>query len=328
MKLAVAGGGAWGTALAALCAADRDPITLWVREADVADLVNRTRTNSVFLPGIKLPDGITATTELAALQGADAILLTIPAQYVRAVTTQLASILTRGIPLVICTKGIEQGRALLMSEVLAETMPRAIPAILSGPSFAREVAEGKPTAVTLAIADAILGRALVQRIGRPSFRPYLSDDLIGAQLGGAVKNVLAIGCGIVDGRGLGESARAAVITRGFAEMTRLARKRGARIETLAGLSGLGDLVLTCSSVQSRNFALGQQLGRGIALQPLLTKTPQIAEGAFSASALVMLARKENVEMPIAAAVDAILDGSVSIDTAIEGLLTRPFRDES
>ncbi len=275
-----------------------------------------------------LPATLSASNDLAAVVAADALLLAVPAQHLRAVAAALATHRAAGKTVVICAKGIEQKTGFLMSKVLGEACPQAVPAVLSGPSFAAEVAAGKPTAVTLAIADRSFGERLAARIGRATFRPYLTDDLVGAQIGGAVKNVLAIACGIVDGRSLGESARAALITRGFAEMTRLALSCGARPETLAGLSGLGDLILTATSARSRNFRFGQALGRGASVAALMADTSVLAEGAFTASALIALAQRQNVDMPISAAIDAILRGTLTIDGAIDALLTRPFRQEN
>jgi glycerol-3-phosphate dehydrogenase (NAD(P)+) len=328
MRIAVVGAGAWGTALAAVAAGGGEAVTLWAREPEVASEINASHENTHFLRGVMLPATLSASSDLSAVVGADALLLTVPAQHLRAVAAALAKHLATGKTLVICAKGIEQKTGLLMSKVLSEACPQAVPAVLSGPSFAAEVAAGKPTAVTLAIADRSFGERLAARIGRATFRPYLTDDLVGAQIGGAVKNVLAIACGIVDGRSLGESARAALITRGFAEMTRLALSCGARPETLAGLSGLGDLILTATSERSRNYRFGQALGRGANVAALMADTSVLAEGAFTASALVALARRQSVEMPISAAVDAILRSTLTIDGAIDALLTRPFRQEN
>lgn len=328
MRLAIVGGGAWGTALAVLAAADGAPVTLWAREAEVVAEINALRRNTAFLPGIALPASIEATSALQPLCEADAILMACPAQHMRAVLGGLAAGLKPRTILVSCAKGIERGSDALLSDVIGTLAPMAVPAVLSGPSFATEVARGLPTAVTLAIADKALGQALVRRLGGASFRPYLSDDLIGAQIGGAVKNVLAIACGIAEGRGLGHSARAALITRGFAEMLRFAVARGARSETLHGLSGLGDLVLTCSSEMSRNFSLGVEIGRGGVPSLLLQGRNTVAEGAFTASALIDLAATHGIEMPIAAAVDQVLTGTLSVPGAIEALMARPFTEEN
>lgn len=328
MRISVVGAGAWGTALAAVAARGGEEVLLWAREPEVARDINARHENTRFLPGSRLPSAVRASTSLSAAAEADALLLAAPAQHLRAVARALAGVVAPGKPIVICAKGLEQKTGLLMSEVLSHELPAATPAVLSGPSFAAEVAEGKPTAVTLAIGERPLGEALVARLGQATFRPYLTDDLIGAQLGGAVKNVLAIACGIVDGRGLGESARAALITRGFAEMTRLALACGARAETLSGLSGLGDLILTATSARSRNFRFGQALGRGASVEALTADTSVLAEGTFTASALIARAQERGVEMPISAAVDAILRDALTIDGAIEALLTRPFRLEN
>jgi glycerol-3-phosphate dehydrogenase (NAD(P)+) len=327
VKLAIVGGGAWGTALGALSAADGAPVRLWAREAEVVADINERHRNAGFLPGIALPASLSATQEVQGLGTADAVLLACPAQHLREVLARLAPVLRPGTILVNCAKGIERGSDALLTDVIAGLAPDALAAVLSGPSFAEEVARGLPTAVTLAISDKPSGQALVQRLGRPSFRPYLSDDLIGAQIGGAVKNVLAIACGIAEGSGLGHSARAALITRGFAEMLRFAVARGARTETLQGLSGLGDLVLTCSSEKSRNFSLGLAIGRGGVPAALIAASSTVAEGAFTASALIDLAQRHRIEMPISAAVDLILKGALSVPRAIEALMTRPLTEE-
>jgi glycerol-3-phosphate dehydrogenase (NAD(P)+) len=327
MRLAIAGAGAWGTALAALAAQEGEAVAIWAREPEVVQEINVQHANSAYLAGISLPPSLQAVTDIEALAGAEAILLVCPAQNMRAVLAPLAPAIRPGTLLVNCAKGIERGSDALLTEIIAEAVPAAIPAVLSGPSFAEEVARGLPTAVTLAIKDPEAGTRLARRLQRPSFRPYLCDDLIGAQIGGAVKNVLAIACGIVEGRGLGHSARAALITRGFAEMLRFAIARGARAETLSGLSGLGDLVLTCQSAQSRNFALGVALGQGGRADHLLKARKTVAEGAYTAAALVELAQRHGVDMPISRAVDAILKGTLGVDAAIEALMTRPLTQE-
>jgi glycerol-3-phosphate dehydrogenase (NAD(P)+) len=327
MLLAIAGGGAWGTALGALAAQDGQKVALWAREPEVVGEINAQHCNTTYLAGIGLPAMLTATSDIASLASADAILLAAPAQSMRTVLALLAPVLKPGTVLVNCAKGIERGSDALLTEVIAQTASKAVPAVLSGPSFAEEVARGLPTAVTLAIADLELGAALAKRLQTPSFRPYLSADLIGAQIGGAVKNVLAIACGIVEGRGLGHSARAAIITRGFAEMLRFALSRGAQAETMSGLSGLGDLVLTCASPLSRNFALGFALGQGGKADSFLAGRKTIAEGAYTAAALADLALQKNIPMPIASAVDAILKGRLSVDAAIEALMARPLTQE-
>lgn len=320
MTIGVIGGGAWGTALAQVMAAEED-VLLWAREAEVVAAVNAAHANPLFLPGVALSPRIRATADLADLAAASAWLVVVPAQHLRAV---LAAAPAGDQPRILCAKGIEAGSLKLMAEVAADTGPAPV-AVLSGPTFAGEVARGLPTAVTLATADAALGAALVARLARPTFRPYLSDDVTGAEIGGAVKNVLAIACGVVEGAGLGLNARAALIARGFAEMTRFGLARGARAETLAGLSGLGDLVLTCSSTNSRNFSLGLGIGRGEPATTLLD-TRTVAEGAATAPVLAAAARAAAVDMPICSAVAALLAGAAVSDT-IAALLARPLTVE-
>lgn len=324
MKLGVIGAGAWGTALAQLAAARGDDVRLWAREAEVVDAVNRAHENTAFLPGIPLSPAVVATGDLGELQDREALLVAAPAQHLRRV---LADVPAGATPLILCAKGIEAETCLLMSEVAADVHPGAPIAVLSGPTFAHEVAAGLPTAVTLAAADQALGQALAQRLAAPHFRPYLSDDVIGAEVGGAVKNVLAIACGVVEGRLLGQNARAALISRGFAEMTRFGLAKGARRETLAGLSGLGDLVLTCSSVSSRNFSLGKAIGEGQAAADLLRDRRTVAEGAFTAPVLQKAARAAGVDMPVVDAVCALLGGQVEVGQVIGELLARPLKAE-
>jgi glycerol-3-phosphate dehydrogenase (NAD(P)+) len=322
--IGVIGGGAWGTALAQVAASGDKETLLWAREPEVVDGVNRRRENGLFLPGILLDKGIRATAELAELRECDAILVVTPAQHMR---TVLSALPLRQKPLVLCAKGMEETSAKLMHDVAREEQPGSPIAVLSGPTFAHEVAAGLPTAVTLAVDDAGVGEAIRARLARPSFRPYLSSDVVGAEIGGAVKNVLAIACGVVEGRGLGQNARAALISRGFAEMTRFGLARGAKAETLAGLSGLGDLVLTCSSTSSRNFSLGKGLGEGWAASELLADRRTVAEGAFTAPVLKRAADASGVDMPIVAAVCALLSGQASVDEILEQLLARPLRSE-
>ena len=317
------GGGAWGTALAQVAARGGD-VTLWAREAEVVAGINADRENRLFLAGVPLSDAIRATGELAELSACEALLVVTPAQHLRAV---LAALPLSEAPLVLCAKGIEAGTRLLMSEVAEAVRPEAPVAVLSGPTFAHEVAAGQPTAVTLACADAGLAAALTERLAGPALRPYAATDVIGAEIGGAVKNVLAIACGVVEGAGLGQNARAALIARGFAEMTRFGLARGARAETLAGLSGLGDLVLTCSSTASRNFSLGVGLGRGGAPSELMADRRTVAEGAATAPVLVEAAADAGVEMPIASAVASLLGGA-AVGEVIEALLARPLRTEA
>jgi len=328
-NLTVIGAGAWGTALAGVAARAGRTVTLWAYEAEVAQSINTAHENTMFLKGIPLDEKIRATTSLEdAAPGADAVLLVCPAQALRTVTTQLAPHLADGTPVAICAKGIEQASGKLMTQVMAETLPNAVPAVLSGPSFAADVARGLPTAVTLACADDETGAALIDAMGIPTFRPYLADDLVGAELGGSVKNVLAIACGIVAGKQLGASAAAALTARGFAEMTRLGIALGAKPETLGGLSGLGDLILTCGSQQSRNMSLGAALGEGRTLADVLGERISVAEGVASAPAVVALAKSQNIEMPICEAVADVVAGHSSVDDAITSLLSRPFKREA
>lgn len=327
-RIGIIGGGAWGTALAQVARRAGRAVVLWAREDEVVAAINRERINPLYLPGVALADGIRATGDLAEAAAADALLLVAPAQRLRAVSAALAPHLSGRPPLVICSKGIETGTTALMTEVVAETLPDCPLAVLSGPTFADEVARGLPTAVTLACRDERLGARLVAALGSNRFRPYLSDDLVGAEIGGAVKNVLAIACGIVEGRRLGDNARAALITRGMAELLRLGRAKGGRAETLMGLSGLGDLVLTCTSRRSRNMSLGLALGEGARIEAVLGARRAVTEGVATAAAVAVLADQLGIEMPIASAVDRIVNHGASIDRAIEALLARPFKDEA
>ena len=322
--ISVLGGGAWGTALAQTCARTGRAVTLWEHEPGNAASLE-TKRESLFLPRVRLDDGIKVTRDLATAARADAILLVVPAQAMRAVCTALAQVLTAPTPLIACAKGIEHGTHNFMTEIIAECAAVAIPAILSGPSFAADVARGLPTAVTLAAADGKLAGDLAQAIASASFRPYHSTDVRGVEIGGATKNVLAIAAGIVTGRGLGASAAAALTTRGFAELVRFGKAYGAKPETMTGLSGLGDLILTCSSPQSRNFSFGVALGKGEKLDG--AAHGKLAEGAFTAPVLLEMAREKNVDMPISAAVAAVLAEKLSVDAAIESLLTRPIKSE-
>ncbi len=327
-RVGVIGGGAWGTALAQVCARAGREVILWAREAEVVESVRAVRENAIFLPGVALEPGLRATGDLADLAGCDLILAVPPAQHMRSTLTAFAPYTRSGLPILLCSKGVEQGSLKLMTDVLAETIPGAAPAVLSGPSFAGEVARGLPTAVTLACPEQGCAEDLAEAIATPMFRPYFATDMIGAEAGGAVKNVLAIACGIVEGRGLGRSAHAALITRGFAELTRLAVALGGEAETVAGLCGLGDLVLTCSSPQSRNMSVGLALGGGQNLSEALAGKVSVAEGVASAPAVRELARKLGVETPICEAVAAILAGEAGVDDAIRGLLSRPLREEN
>ena len=319
MRLGVVGAGAWGTALAQVASAN-GPVTLWARSPDLASTIAQTRENPAYLPGLALSSTIEPTADLGDLARCEALLLVTPAQAMRGILDAMPRTV---VPLLLCSKGIEAGTQRLMSEVAAECRPEAPIAVLSGPTFAHEVAAGLPTAVTLACADAAVRATLAERIAVPAFRPYSSDDVIGAEIGGAVKNVLAIACGVVEGAGLGRNAAAALIARGFAEMARFGAAKGARMETLAGLSGLGDLVLTCGSAASRNFALGLGLGRGESPATLLAGRRTVAEGAFTAPVLAETARAASVEMPIVDAVCALLAGRAGVAAVIERLLARP-----
>ncbi|MCC7266278.1 MAG: NAD(P)-dependent glycerol-3-phosphate dehydrogenase [Caulobacteraceae bacterium] len=326
-RIGVIGGGAWGTALAEVCARAGREVVLQAREAEVVEAINARHENTLFLAGAPLSPAVRATQDLADLGACDAILAVAPAQHLRGVLAAFAPHAREGLPVALCSKGVEQGSLMLMTQVLAETLPQARAAVLSGPSFAADVVRGLPTAVTLACPDEALGMALAEAVALPTFRPYLASDLIGAEVGGAVKNVLAIACGIVEGRGLGRSAHAALITRGFAELSRLAVALGGEEATVAGLCGLGDLVLTCSSPQSRNMSVGLALGRGETLTEALAGKLSVAEGVASAPAVTALNRKVGVEAPICEAVAAILAEKISVDAAIEGLLSRPLRPE-
>ncbi|MEC7234930.1 MAG: NAD(P)H-dependent glycerol-3-phosphate dehydrogenase, partial [Pseudomonadota bacterium] len=304
-----------------------EPIPIYVHEPQTAENINQRRENLDFLPGQTLPDNLQATNNMRVLAGCHCVLMVAPAQFARNTIAELAEILPTHAMLVLCAKGIERGSLKFMSQLAGEYLPESRLAVLSGPSFAKDVAAGLPTAVTLATADPTRGAELCQMLERPGFRPYLSDDILGAEIGGAVKNVLAIACGIVAGRKLGESARAALTSRGFAEMQRLGLALGAKAETLAGLSGLGDLVLTCASATSRNFSLGQARGAGGRAEDILGKSLSVSEGATSAEAVCALAKGAQVDMPICAAVDDILAGRHDVDTAIQNLMSRPLARE-
>jgi glycerol-3-phosphate dehydrogenase (NAD(P)+) len=326
--ITIIGGGAFGTALACVARRNGADTILWARSESVVDSINRGVGNPDYLPGVALEPGIAATTDIdAAITGADAILLATPSQYLRGVVQSFTATLDPETPLIICAKGVERGANLLMSEVLAQVAPENPVAVLSGPTFAIEVARRLPTAVTLAARDADLAERLAAMIGSPIFRPYVSSDPIGAEICGAVKNVLAIACGILQGRQMGDNARAALITRGVAEIARLGAAKGAHPATVMGLSGLGDLTLTCNAMQSRNFSLGVALGEGQTLDDILQSRQSVAEGVTSAESVVALAGSMDVEMPICAAVNRIVTEGGDIDETIAGLLSRPFRAE-
>lgn len=321
--IGVVGGGAWGTALACLARRAGRRVTLWSRDPAIANAIARDRVNPIYLPGQAIEAGIEAAAALDELASCDAVLLVCPAQAVR----EVAARLTGEAPVVICAKGIEARSGLLMPEVLGEVLSGRPMAMLSGPSFAEEAVRGLPTAVSIATVDEELGRLLAASLGAGVFRPYWTSDVLGVALGGAVKNVLAIAAGIVEGRGLGYNAAAALITRGFAEMARLGQAMGAQLETMTGLSGLGDIVLTCHGPLSRNRSLGLALGKGVSLSGYMSGRRQVVEGEATAPAVLARARHLEIEMPICAAVDAILHREASLDEAIRALLARPLRRE-
>ncbi len=326
-RIGIIGGGAWGTALAHIVAKAGTEAVLWARDTAIAEAINRDRENPKYLRGIPLDDRLRATADLAGCSAADAILLVVPAQAIRRICDEIAGHVSDHVPLICCAKGLEIDTGLLMTEVIAEVLPRHPRGCLSGPTFASEAARGLPTAVTLATDDPALGISIAKAIGTPSFRPYLSDDVIGAEVGGAIKNVLAIACGIAAGIGMGENTRAALITRGLAEATRLAIALGGRAETLAGLAGLGDLAMTCASRQSRNFRFGEALGRGEAMDKVLQDMGGVVEGRFTAEAIVTRATPLGADLPICQAVDAVLNQGTDLHAAIDGLMGRPLRRE-
>ncbi|WP_151180011.1 NAD(P)H-dependent glycerol-3-phosphate dehydrogenase [Hypericibacter terrae] len=323
----VLGAGAWGTALAVAALRAGREARLWAHRPEIAALIAALHENPDYLPGITLDSRIGASADLASMRDCDALLLAVPAQHLREVSERLVPIWPQGRPVVICAKGIEQSSGLTMTALLARTLPGVPVAVLSGPTFAGEVAADLPTAATVAATDAALGQAIVEALAAPRFRLYWSGDVTGVELGGAIKNVLAIACGIVIGRRLGDNARAALIARGLAEMMRFAVPRGAKPETLMGLSGLGDLVLTCSGRQSRNLSLGIALGEGKSLADYQAGRRSVAEGIWTASVLRAQAEAAGIDMPIATAVDDILNRGAAIETAIGALLSRPFRAE-
>ncbi|HCF24319.1 MULTISPECIES: NAD(P)H-dependent glycerol-3-phosphate dehydrogenase [unclassified Novosphingobium] len=322
--IGVIGAGAWGTAIAQAMASDGTTVRLWARESEVVAAINQTRENTAFLPGIPLAGEIEATSDLGALGDCAALFVVTPAQHMRSVLAALPQVAA---PLILCSKGIEAGSFKLLHQVAHESVAHAPIAVMSGPTFAHEVARGLPTAVTLAAEQAEVAAALAELIARPALRPYISTDLIGAEIGGAVKNVLAIACGVVDGLGLGQNARAALIARGYAEMVRFGLALGARAETMAGLSGMGDLVLTCSSTSSRNFSLGKALGEGQSAAEALAGKTSVAEGAHTAPVLAELAASRAIDMPIVEAVCRLLEGAIPARQVVAGLLARPLKAE-
>ena len=328
-NISVLGAGAWGTALAHIAASNGKKVVLWAREPELIGEIETKRRNTLFLPDVDLNENITPTTDQArAVSKAEAVFMVIPAQYLRASCQALRPVWPAGLPAVICAKGIEQKTGALLSEILAEELPQAEIAVLSGPTFAEEAAQNKPTALTLACGNEALGKELVATLGTPTFRPYYSSDVIGVQIGGAVKNVMAIAAGIVAGKKLGDNARAALITRGLAEISRLAAALGGQTYTLMGLSGLGDLVLTANSTQSRNFTVGLELGKGRGLSDILSEKRTVAEGVFTAAAVLERAARAGVEMPICEGLSRIMNENVPVDDVIQSLFARPFKNEN
>ena len=326
-KIMVIGGGAWGTALAAMAARSGREVTLWAREEDVVTSINEAHENKAFLPDVSLPIALKATGDLSKAAEVDMILMVAPAQFVRAMAVDLKTHLKESTPIILCAKGIEQSSSKLMNEVVSEVLPKSPLVVLSGPTFAREVAMDMPSAVTIASKYQQIAQNVADTLGQPTFRPYLSRDVIGAEVGGAVKNVLAVACGIVAGLDLGENARAALITRGLAEMVRFGETFGAKRETMMGLCGLGDLILTCSSPQSRNMSLGMALGQGKSVSEIMTGRKTVAEGYHTAGILAEIAERENVEMPIAGAVNEILHKGADVNETVQDLMNRPYVSE-
>jgi len=322
-RIGVIGGGAFGTAMACVVRRSGHTVAIWAREPEVVAAINNDRLNPVFLSGVRLVPGIVATTELAEAATADFLLLAPPAQHMRAVTAQLRPHLEDGTPVVTCSKGIERGTCALMSQVLAETLPAARVAVLSGPSFANEISIDLPTAVALACSDPTLGERLAREIRNPRFGVLVTDDAVGTQLGGVLKNVLAIACGIVTGKKLGNNVRAMLVALGLAETARLGLAMGARLETFLGLAGIGDMDLSAHSPTSRNMSLGIALGEGRKLHDVLGERVTVQEGVHSAEGVAVLAQRHGVEMPIAAAVDRVLNHGADLDETIGWLLAHP-----
>lgn len=323
-KIGIIGAGAWGTALAQVLSEGQDELLLWARETAVVAQINDAHENKAFLDGHLLRQNIRATQDMDELAACEALLIVTPAQHLRA---SLQALPDSDAALILCSKGIEEATQQLMSELVLDIRPDNPLAVLSGPTFAHEVAQGLPTALTLACDTEESWKKLYPLIAKSTFRPYFSDDIIGAEIGGAVKNVLAIGCGVVEGAGLGQNARASIISRGFAEMLRYGAARGARTETLSGLCGLGDLVLTCSSTSSRNFSLGKGLGEGQSVKSLLTDRATVAEGASTAPVLQKDAKARGIDMPIVDAVCALLAGQTDSQTIVAELMGRPLVSE-
>lgn len=326
-SIGVVGAGAWGTALAQVLSEGGRDVLIQAREPEVVEAINTKHENTVFLAGIELNENLKATESLSEIAARDIILMVTPSQFMRATLDEMKDEIADGKPVVICSKGIELTTGQLLSDVAKETVPNAEIAILTGPTFASEVAAGLPTAVTIAARTKDKARELQDVLGVKNFRPYVTDDIIGAQLGGAIKNVIAIACGIVSGKKMGDSARAALLTRGVAEIGRLGVSMGADKETLLGMCGIGDLMLTCSSMQSRNFSLGNALGEGKTLEEILGPRKAVTEGVFTAESTLALAKQYAVDMPITEAVNKCLNEGVGIDEAIEDMLNRPFKYE-
>ncbi len=325
--IGVIGAGAWGTALAQLLARNDRDVMIWALEKEVADSINTKQENAVYLPNVELSKNLKSSNDLQEVASRDVLLLVTPAQHVRSTIEKIKDKLSDGKPLVICAKGIELDSGLLLSQVVEQVVPNVVMAVLTGPNFAREIAQGLPGAATIACANKDVAQELQEIVGVPGFRPYATNDVIGTQLGGAIKNVIAIACGVVTGRKLGESARAALVTRGVAEIARLGVAMGAKRETLLGMCGIGDLMLTCSSMQSRNFSLGAALGEGKTMKEILEKRVSVTEGVHTAKSTLSLAKKHAVDMPITEAVDHLLSDAFTVDDAIEEMLNRPFSYE-
>ncbi len=326
--IGIIGGGAWGTALAQVYAIAGKNVILWAREEDVVSSINTRHENTPFLPGQPISTNIKATNNLADAAKADALLIVTPAQYLRITLDHLKPHLNESTPLIICAKGVEIKTGALMSQIVAEIMPKSPIAILTGPTFAAEIAKGLPSAMTLAMNNKEEAEKIAESLNTRSLRLYASDDVIGAQVGGAVKNVIAIACGVIEGKQLGNSARAALVTRGLAEIARLASALGAKKETLMGMCGVGDLLLTCSSMQSRNFSLGVALGQGKSLKDILAQRNSVTEGVYTAEALMVMAKNNAVEMPISEAMYKCLSEGVSVDEMIARMLDRPVKSEA
>ena len=326
-NISIIGAGAWGTALAEVISRQGNKVNLWAREDDVVKSINTLNENTLYLPNVKLSELIIAQNNLDNMINCDLLLMVTPSQFMRSVLEEIKDNLNDSIPVVLCSKGIETKTLSLMNEITESIIPKNPLAILSGPSFAIDVVNNKPTAVTLACKDLSIGKNIADSISLPTFRPYLSEDVVGAQIGGATKNVIAIAAGVVEGQNLGDSARAATIARGFSEINRLAVALGGQEETLSGLSGMGDLLLTCNSITSRNFSLGIKLGKGLSAEEATDGLSSIAEGMYSAKAIDKLSKKLGVEMPITNAVNDLIERKRSLDEIIDDLLSRPIRRE-